>query len=96
MRITLEGAAAKPSYLLVAENWYPDWHAKVDGRATPVHRADHTLLSVVLPAGAKEVTFTFASAAYSKGKLVTLLAVLVTVALLGASWWPGRRAVAHG
>ena len=96
MRITLEGAAAKPSYLLVAENWYPDWHAQVDGRDTPVHRADHTLLSVVLPAGAKEVTFTFASAAYSKGKLVTLLAVLVTVALLGASWWPGRTAVAHG
>ena len=96
IRIALEGAAAKPSYLLVAENWYPDWHAKVDGRATPVHRADHTLLSVVLPPGAKEVTFTFASAAYSKGKLVTLLAVLVTVALLGASWWPGRKAVARG
>lgn len=96
MRVTLEGAATKPAYLLVAENWYPDWHATVDGKPAQVLRADHTLLSVVLPPGAREVTLQFASAAYARGKLVTLAAVLATLALLGASWWPGRRRTAHG
>ena len=96
MRVTLEGAATKPAYLLVAENWYPDWHATVDGKPAQVLRADHTLLSVVLPPGAREVTLHFASAAYARGKLVTLAAVLATLALLGASWWPGRRRVMHG
>ena len=32
----LDGTDPKPSYLLVAENWYPDWHATVDGSPAPV------------------------------------------------------------
>jgi hypothetical protein len=84
MRITLEGAAAKPTYLIIGENWYPDWHASVDGKPAPLHRADHTLLSVELPPGAKQVSLYFASAAYARGKLVTFAALLVTLALLGA------------
>jgi uncharacterized membrane protein YfhO len=95
MRITLEGAASKPSYLLIAENWYPDWHATVDGKPAPLYRADHTLLSVVLPPGAREVTLRFASAAYVRGQLVTLAALLVTLALLAASWWPRRGRATH-
>jgi hypothetical protein len=35
MRITLDGAAPATTYLLVSETWYPDWHATVDGKATP-------------------------------------------------------------
>jgi hypothetical protein len=96
MRVTLEGAAPKPAYLLIAENWYPDWHATVDGKPTQVYRADHTLLSVVLPPGAREVTLHFASAAYARGKLVTLAAFLATLALLAAAWWPRRGSAAHG
>jgi hypothetical protein len=95
MRIGLTGAAAQPSYLLVGENWHPDWHAAVDGKPVPVVRADYTLLSVVLPPGAREVTFRFASAAYARGQLVTLAAVLVTFALLAAPWWPWRRSSAR-
>jgi hypothetical protein len=95
MRVTLEGAAAKPAYLLIAENWYPDWHATVDGKPAEVYRADHTLLSVVIPPGARDVRLHFASAAYARGKLVTLAAVLVTLALLTAAWWPRRGSAAH-
>ncbi len=96
MRVTLDGAAAKPTYLVIGETWYPDWHATVDGKAAPVLRADHALLSVVLPPGAREVTLRFASAAYARGKLVTLAAVLVTLALLAAPRWPRRGGAAHG
>jgi len=96
MRVTLDGAASKPTYLLIGENWYPDWHATVDGKPAQLHRADHTLLSVVLPPGAREVTLTFASAAYARGRLVTLAALLVTLALLAAPLWQRWRSPAHG
>jgi uncharacterized membrane protein YfhO len=96
MRVTLEGVAAKPTYLIIGENWYPDWHATVDGKPAQLHRADHTLLSVVLPPGAREVTLQFASAAYARGKLVTLAALLVALALLAAPLWQRRRSPAHG
>jgi hypothetical protein len=95
MRVTLTGSAAAPTYLLVGENWYPDWHATVDGKTAPVHRADYTLVSVVLPPGAREVHLWFASSAYPRGKLVTGLALLVTLALVAAPAWP-RRSSSHG
>jgi len=96
MRIALQGAAGKPSYLIVGETWYPDWHATVDGKPAPVHRADHALISVVLPPGAREVSLHFDSAAYARGKLVTLAALLVTALLLATPLWTRRRSKAHG
>jgi uncharacterized membrane protein YfhO len=88
--------ATKPAYLLIGETWYPDWHAAIDGRPAAVRRADHALLSVVLPPGAREVSLHFASSAYARGKLVTLAAGLVALVLLAAPYWPRRRSAAHG
>jgi uncharacterized membrane protein YfhO len=95
MRVTLSGSAGAPTYLVIGENWYPDWHATVDGKAVPVHRADYTLLSVVLPPGAREVRLWFASSAYSRGQLVTAVALLITLALFAVPLWRGRRSEAH-
>jgi hypothetical protein len=85
MRITLTGSEPKPTFLLVSENWYPDWHAAVDGKAVPVHRGDYAFLSVPLPAGAREVRLEFASGAYGRGKLITTLALLLTAGLLAGA-----------
>jgi uncharacterized membrane protein YfhO len=95
MRVTLEGSDPRTTYLVIGENWYPDWHAQVDGKDVPVHRGDHTLLTVALPSGAREVSLTFASARFQLGRLVTLLAVL---AVLGLAGWSVRRerSAAHG
>lgn len=95
MRIILEGNDPKPAYLLVSETWYPDWHARVDGKPAALLRADHALLSVVVPPGAREVTLDFSSAAYARGKLVTLGALLVALALVLVPALRARRA-AHG
>ncbi len=93
MRVSLTGTAGEPTYLLVSETWYPDWRATVDGRPAQVVRADHALLSVMLPPGAKEVLLTFHSDAYARGKLVTLLAGLSTLALTVGPAIMTRRAV---
>jgi hypothetical protein len=88
MRVTLDGTDSRPVYLLIGETWYPDWHAAVDGQPAPVRRGDFALLSVVLPPGAKEVQLHFASAEYAKGRLITFLALLVTIGLFA---WPLRK-----
>jgi hypothetical protein len=85
MRITLAGTDARRLYLVVAENWYPDWHAEIDGRSAPIVRGDHTLITVPLPPGAREVRLDFTSAAYARGKLLTLAALLAIATLL---LWP--------
>ena len=83
MTVTLEPAAPAPGYLLIAENWHPDWQATVDGRPTPTLRGDFTLITVPLPAGARSVELAFRSPDYETGKEISLasLAVLVAVAV---------------
>lgn len=82
MAIRLEPAPAAPSYVVVSENWYPDWRATVDGQPGQVLRGDYTLLTVPVAAGAREVTLQFSRGVYNTGKLVTLVSLLGTVALL--------------
>jgi hypothetical protein len=85
MRIALEGADRRPLYLVVAENWYRDWHAVVDGKPAPVLRGDYTLITVPVPPGAREVRLDFASPAYRMGRWITWVALLVIAGLLA---WP--------
>ena len=82
MTIALTGAEAAPSHLLVAENWYPDWRADVDGRPGLVRRINHALLGVDLPPDAREVRLRFESSAYATGKIVSLIALLVAAAMI--------------
>jgi membrane protein YfhO len=79
MSITLDPAPSAASYALVAENWYPDWHATVDGAPAPVLRGDWTLITVPVPAGAKRVELTFSSRAYGRGKAITWVSLLLVL-----------------
>jgi hypothetical protein len=90
MTIALDGRDAQPSHLLVSENWYPDWHAVVDGKEAVVRRADHTLLSVDVPPGSKEVRLWFAAADYARGKVVSAISLIFAAGMIGAVVLVGR------
>jgi hypothetical protein len=81
MRIGLEGQAAAPSWLVVSENWYPDWRATVDGQPAATHRGQFSLLTIPLPAGAREVSLEFRSRAYERGRLITFVSLIAAVGL---------------
>jgi uncharacterized membrane protein YfhO len=84
--ITLDPAPRAASYVLVAENWYPDWDATVDGAPAPVLRGDWTLITVPVPAGATRVDMTFSSRAFGRGWAITLASLaLVLGAVVGPS-----------
>ena len=91
MTVTLDPVPPQPSYLLIAENWYPDWQATADGRPAQVLRGDYSLITVALPAGAKVVELAFRSKLYETGRTLSLgcLAALL-VALLAAVILPRR------
>jgi len=81
-RFTLATPAPQDAFLSVSENWYPDWHATVDGKPAEVVRAQFSLMAVPVPAGAREVELTFTSAAYQRGKTVTLSIVALVLLML--------------
>jgi hypothetical protein len=92
--VQLKEPAAKGSALVVSENYFPGWYALVDGRQAPVGRADFTLIGVQLPEGAKKVELFFDDRAYEKGKIFTLLSLLITALMIGFGVVRERRAVA--
>jgi hypothetical protein len=92
-RISLELDRPAPAgaSLLVSENYYPGWHASVDGRDAPIGRADYTLIGVALPAGARRVELTFDSAVYHTGKTITIAALLLAALATAAGLALDRR-----
>jgi len=96
MTIQLQPAAPQAAYLVVSENWYPDWTAQVDGKPAQVVRGDVSLITVPVPAGAKEVSLVFISKDYATGKAVTFISCLVALAGLVAPPVLRRRTATSG
>ena len=90
MTVRLDPVPPKPSYLLIAENWYPDWQARVDGQPTQVLRGDYTLITIELPTGAKQVELTFRSKPYDLGKGITVASLALLLIVLLAAVVPRR------
>lgn len=82
IRVTLEGSDPRQTYLTVAENWYPDWTATVDGNPVPTLRAQNSVLGIQLPSGAREVEFRYVSRHHGRFKGVSLAASLAACLLL--------------
>ena len=80
MTIALEPPPADSSYVLVSENWYVDWRATVDGRAAPVLRGDHALITVPVGPGARSVELSYHSRTFARGKVIALFSLLVVLA----------------
>ena len=89
--ITLSGPAPAASALVVSENYFPGWTAKVDGRAQPLFRADYNLIGVPLAAGARTIELSFQDPAYGPGKGITIVAALAALLALGAGLVLDRR-----
>lgn len=83
MTITLAPPPTDPSYLLVSENWYKDWRAKVNGDTATVLRGDQSLITVPIQAGARTVELTFEPRDYQTGKHITWASLILLLALAG-------------
>jgi hypothetical protein len=92
--IDLSAPAPAGSALIVSENYYPGWTARVDGKTAVTGRADYTLIGVPLPAGARKVSLTFDSAEYHTGKTITLFAIGAALVILAAGIVTENRKVA--
>lgn len=90
MVVTLDPAPTAPSYVVISENWDPDWRARVDGTPARVLRGDWTLITVPVPAGAKRVELDFVSPEFRNGALVTLLSLVIALAAIFGSSIAGR------
>lgn len=89
-QISYEVQTDEPGLLVTSESFYPGWRATVNGRTSPVFRANGVMRAVEIPKGTSIVKFEFKPVSYRYGLGVTLLSVL----LLSFYFWSrfrGRR-----
>jgi hypothetical protein len=93
--LKLDKPAPAGAALVVSENYFPGWHATAGGQSLNVGRADFVLTGVELKEGVSSVELSFHSAAYDKGKTITLIALALGILLLiGGVVADRRRAIA--
>ncbi len=81
-RISLRVSTTRGGFLVLSENAYPGWHARVDGVDTPVHSANYSMLGVVVPAGSHRVEFSMESRSLRLGGAISGAAALTCLLLL--------------
>ena len=76
-RLRLSVESDQNALLVLAENWYPAWKARVDGQEAPVLRANHALRAVPVSAGSHEVELYFDGGSLKGGLFTSLAALLI-------------------
>ncbi len=88
--------ADRPALLVIADNWFPAWHARVNGQDAPVLRANHTLRAIPVPAGESTVSVYYASGQLRAGLWVTVLSLLMTLGVAVAPFVHRRQQSSRG
>jgi hypothetical protein len=76
-RQRLRVSTDRESLLVVADNWFPAWEARIDGEPVPLLRAYHTLRAVPLPPGEHEVEIAYRSEALRGSFALSLASILL-------------------
>ena len=58
-RVVLRVRAGPRGFLFLADEYFPGWHVRVDGREEEILRANHTFRLVEVPRGESEVVFLY-------------------------------------
>ncbi len=90
--IRIASDVSAPALLVLSEVYYPaGWKAFVDGAETEIYRTDYILRSVVVPAGAHEIVFSFDPPMYRAGWVLTHAAWGLVLVCVAAGAWRARR-----
>lgn len=81
-RLELNTATGARGLLVLSEVYYPGWKAYVDGEQVPLHRADHLLRAVPVPAGEHTVELRYEPWRLRAGTAISLVTALTLAGLV--------------
>lgn len=75
-------SSAGGGFLVLSENFYPGWRARIGDTVVPVYRTNGALQGIVVPPGQHAVTFEFVSTTLRAGAATSVMALAAVAALL--------------
>ncbi|MGA7730732.1 MAG: YfhO family protein [Chloroflexia bacterium] len=83
--IVLQTDADRPALLVVAESYYPGWHAAMDNQPVEILRTNYISQGIVVPAGKHTIEMKYEPDSFRDGMLLSIAGILGLVGLL--AWW---------
>ena len=74
-RVAVSVKLKAPGWLVLLDNYFPGWHAEVDGRPAKILRANFAFRAVALAGGTHDVVFRYRPGSFTLGMAVTCLAL---------------------
>lgn len=78
-RMVMKADTRHNSILLLSENFYDQWQARVDGKKVKIYRANYTFRGVPLPAGSHTVQLDYDSPAMKLGLLLSTFSFVLLI-----------------
>jgi hypothetical protein len=83
--LTLKKSGPGAGFILLLDSYYPGWTARVDGKATPVLRADVMFRAVPVTAGEHTIVFAYRPTFRTSATWLTCGGLLALAAVMAAS-----------
>jgi hypothetical protein len=80
--VALAVSTTGAGFLVLSENAYPGWRARIDGAEVPIYRVDITLQGIVVPPGPHRVEFTMESRTLRAGLALSGTGAVICLVLL--------------
>ena len=74
--VGIEVEAATPAMVVIAQTFYHPWHAYVDGKPTPLWRANYAFQALEVPAGRHQVRLGYEDHSFIYGCIISLSSLL--------------------
>jgi hypothetical protein len=87
--LSLTTSAPGSRVLVLSEMFFPGWDAFIDGKETPIYRANYLFRAVQVPGGTHDVSFTYRPGSALWGMTISMLASLIAIVVAGVT--PGIR-----
>lgn len=76
-----------PAMVVVAQAYYHFWHAYVDGKETPLYRANYAFQALEVPPGKHQVRLVYQDRSFFWGVIISLTSLLACAAI----WFQSRK-----
>ena len=80
-KITCIAESSYPGFLVLTDNWHPDWKVFVDGEEKKLYQANYTFRAVYLKPGKHDVVFAYISTYFNVGRIISIIAFVLSVGL---------------
>ena len=86
-KIKIETNSNNDAILVLSDNYYPGWRAKVNGNETEVLRANYTFRAVPIPKGESKIEFYYYSKVFKWGFYLSFISLISIFIIIIGKWY---------